>query len=110
MGIAKSPSKGRRKFYVKGTKHAACWYFIIKKQTNKKPPTNQSILWHESNNTEWEDYTPAGCGRAGGVVETAWAYAAGVISPEGLGKTSVRKLLLQGYLAAKPVLRKHWDS
>lgn len=70
----------------------------------------QSILWHESDNTEWEDHTPAGCGRAGGAVETAWAYAAGVFSLEGLGETSATKLLLQGYLAAKLVLQKHWDS
>lgn len=70
----------------------------------------QSILWHESDNTEWEDHTPAGCGRAGGAVETAWAYAEGVFSLERLGETSATKLLWQGYLAAILVLQNHWDS
>lgn len=48
---------------------------------------------------EWEDHTPAGCGRAGGAMETAWTYAACVFSLEGLGETSDTKLILQGYLA-----------
>lgn len=103
MGIAESQTKGEENF----TSRNKAWcmlvfylFFFFK----------QSILWHESDNIEWEDHTPAGCGRAGGAVETAWAHAAGVCSLEGLGETSATKLPLQGYLAAKLVLQKHWDS
>lgn len=60
--------KQRKLIYVKGTKPAACWYFIFK----------QSILLHESDNSKQEDCTPADCGGAGGAAETAWAYAAAV--------------------------------
>lgn len=48
---------------------------------------------------EWENHTPAGYGRAGGAMETAWTYGACVFSLEGLGETSAIKLILQGYLA-----------
>lgn len=37
-------------------------------------------------------------------------YAAYVFSLKGLGETSAKKLILQGYLAAKLVLLKFWDS
>lgn len=53
---------------------------------------------------EWEDHTPAGCGRAGGAMETAWTYAACVFSLERLGETSVTKLISQEYLLAKLIL------
>lgn len=102
-GNCRVTNKGRRKFYIKEQSllHVGILFIYFFKQ---------SILWHESDNIEWEDHTPAGCGRAGGAVETAWAHAAGVCSLEGLGETSATKLPLQGYLAAKLVLQKHWDS
>lgn len=37
-------------------------------------------------------------------------YAAYVFSLKGLGEKSAKKLILQGYLAAKLVLLKFWDS
>lgn len=69
--------------YVKGTKPAAHWYFLYFFQ--------QSILQHESDNNEWEDHTPAGCARAGGAAETAWAYVVHVFSLHGPGETSATK-------------------
>lgn len=61
------------------------------------------MLRHESDNMEWEDHTPADCGRAGGAMETAWIYAAFVFSLEELRETSATKLILKEYLAAKLV-------
>lgn len=74
MGIAESTSKGRRNFYVKGTKPAACFFVVVLGVCffflsvffffNKAFCGMNQVI-------QSGRITSAGCGTAHGAVETA---------------------------------------